>query len=66
MPVTVLSSSSDSDSEDSESKSGSDSSDSSDSDNLENWMILGQGQQDGDQTISLNLEGGSDSNTGES
>uniref|UniRef100_A0A3Q1FHJ8 Zinc finger CCHC domain-containing protein 7 n=1 Tax=Acanthochromis polyacanthus TaxID=80966 RepID=A0A3Q1FHJ8_9TELE len=50
-----------------ESKSESDSSsssDSSDSDALENWMILGRGKQDGDQSISLNLEGGSDSNKG--
>ncbi|XP_070684326.1 zinc finger CCHC domain-containing protein 7 [Pempheris klunzingeri] len=62
-PVTVDSSSSESDSEESESKSESesDSSVSSDSDGLENWMILGQGKQDGDQSISLNLEGGSDS-----
>ncbi|KAM6940640.1 zinc finger CCHC domain-containing protein 7 [Xenentodon cancila] len=59
-PVTVVSSSSDSDSEESESESDSDS---SDLDGLENWMILGQGNQDGDQTISLNLEGGSDNNT---
>ncbi|XP_042340947.1 zinc finger CCHC domain-containing protein 7 [Plectropomus leopardus] len=62
-PVTVDSSSSESDSE--ESKSESDSSDSSDSDGLENWMILGREKQDGDQSISLNLEGGSDSNTDE-
>ncbi|XP_034543875.1 zinc finger CCHC domain-containing protein 7 [Notolabrus celidotus] len=62
-PVAV-SSSSDSDSEESESESSntSDSSDSSDSDDLENWMILGPGKQDGDHSISLNLEGGSDSN----
>ncbi|XP_041789409.1 zinc finger CCHC domain-containing protein 7 [Chelmon rostratus] len=59
VPVTVDSSSSESDSEVSESKSESDSSDSSDSDGLENWMILGRGNQDGDQSISLNLEGGS-------
>ncbi|XP_008276647.1 zinc finger CCHC domain-containing protein 7 [Stegastes partitus] len=62
--VTVASSSSESDSEDAESKSESDSScssDSSDSDALENWMILGRGKQDGDQSISLNLEGGSES-----
>lgn len=77
MLVTVDSSSSESDSEESESKSessessesselseSSDSSDSSDSDGLENWMILGAGKQDGDQSISLNLEGGSDSNAG--
>ncbi|XP_044046079.1 zinc finger CCHC domain-containing protein 7 [Siniperca chuatsi] len=65
VPVTVDSSSSESDSEESESKSeskSSESSDSSDSDGLENWMILGPGNQDGDQSISLNLEGGSDSN----
>ncbi|XP_073334206.1 zinc finger CCHC domain-containing protein 7 [Pagrus major] len=42
----------------SESDSDSDSlSDSSDSEDLENWMILGRGNQDGDQSISLNLEG---------
>lgn len=58
-PVTVASSSSESESEESESES--DSSDSSDSDCLENWMILGREKQDGDQSISLNLEGGSDS-----
>ncbi|XP_065814936.1 zinc finger CCHC domain-containing protein 7 [Labrus bergylta] len=57
--VTVDSSSSDSDSEKSES---SESSDSSDSDGLENWMILGRGNQDGDHSISLNLEGGFVSN----
>ncbi|XP_076585777.1 zinc finger CCHC domain-containing protein 7 [Chaetodon auriga] len=60
VPVTVDSSSSESDSQGSESKSESDSSDlsdSSDSDGLENWMILGRGNQDGDQSISLNLEG---------
>lgn len=63
--MTVDSSSSESDSEDSGSTSGSpDSSESSDSDDLENWMILGQEQQDEDQTISLNLEGGSDSSDG--
>ncbi|XP_040002905.1 zinc finger CCHC domain-containing protein 7 [Xiphias gladius] len=61
-PVTVDSSSSESDSEESESKSESDSSDSSDSDVLESWMILGRGKQDGDHSISLNLEQGSDSN----
>lgn len=68
VPVTVDSSSSESDSEsESESKTksdstdSSDSSDSSDSDILENWMILGRGNQDGDQSISLNLEGGSNS-----
>ncbi|XP_060921173.1 zinc finger CCHC domain-containing protein 7 isoform X2 [Labrus mixtus] len=63
--VTVDSSSSDSDSEKSESKSeseSSESSDSSDSDGLENWMILGRGNQDGDHSISLNLEGGFNSN----
>uniref|UniRef100_H3CFQ2 Zinc finger CCHC domain-containing protein 7 n=1 Tax=Tetraodon nigroviridis TaxID=99883 RepID=H3CFQ2_TETNG len=57
-PLSVDSSSSESDSEESESKLCSpDSSDSSDSDDLENWMILGRGNQDGDQSISLNLEG---------
>ncbi|XP_029295002.1 zinc finger CCHC domain-containing protein 7 [Cottoperca gobio] len=55
VPVTVVSSTSESDSQESESES--------DSDGLENWMILGRGNQDGDQSISLNLEGGSDSNT---
>ncbi|XP_059194148.1 zinc finger CCHC domain-containing protein 7 [Centropristis striata] len=58
-PVNVVSSSSESDSEESKSDS---SDSSSDSDALENWMILGRGQQDGDHSISLNLEGGSDSN----
>lgn len=43
----------------SESESDSDSSDTRDSDGLENWMILGRGSQEGDQSISLNLEGGS-------
>ncbi|XP_013868716.1 zinc finger CCHC domain-containing protein 7 [Austrofundulus limnaeus] len=52
VPVTVVSCSS----ADSESTLESDS---SDSDGLENWMLLGQGMQDGDQSISLNLEGGS-------
>lgn len=67
-PVTVDSSSSDSDSEDLKPKSeSSDSSESSsesssDSDGVENWMILGRGKQDGDHSISLNLEGGSDNN----
>lgn len=66
MPLSVDSSSLDSDSEDSGSNLGSsDSSDLSDSDDLENWMILGRGNQDGDQSISLNLEGKLDSNTGE-
>ncbi|KAM3623082.1 uncharacterized protein V6R79_006634 [Siganus canaliculatus] len=62
MPVTVVSSSSESDSESSESKSESfdSSDDSSDSENLENWMILGQGNREEDLSISLNLEGGSD------
>nr|XP_046269313.1 zinc finger CCHC domain-containing protein 7 [Scatophagus argus] len=69
-PVIVDSSSSESDLERSESSDLSDlsdssdspdSSDSSDSDGLENWMILGRGKQDGDQSISLNLEGGPDS-----
>lgn len=68
--MAVDSSSSESDSEESESKSetdpseSSESSESSDSDGLENWMLLGRGNQDGDQTISLNLEGGCDSNAG--
>uniref|UniRef100_A0A1A7XGQ8 Zinc finger CCHC domain-containing protein 7 n=1 Tax=Iconisemion striatum TaxID=60296 RepID=A0A1A7XGQ8_9TELE len=56
VPVTVISSSSDT----SESESDTDSSESEGSDDLENWMILGQGMQDGDQSISLNLEAGSD------
>nr|XP_040043227.1 zinc finger CCHC domain-containing protein 7 [Gasterosteus aculeatus aculeatus]XP_040043228.1 zinc finger CCHC domain-containing protein 7 [Gasterosteus aculeatus aculeatus] len=56
LPVTVDSSTSASSSDSSQS----DSSYSSDSDDLENWMILGRGRQDGDQSISLNLEGGSD------
>lgn len=56
--VTSDSSSSESESEDTESKStSSEASDSSDSDGLENWMILGRENQDGDQSISLNLEG---------
>lgn len=64
-PVSVDSSSSESDSEESESRLWSpDSSDSSDSDDLENWMILGRGNQDGDQSISLNLEGKLHSNAG--
>ncbi|XP_061627245.1 zinc finger CCHC domain-containing protein 7 [Phyllopteryx taeniolatus] len=54
-PVTLDSSSS-------ESESDWESSLSSDSDVLENWMILGQDKQDGDHSISLNLEGGTDSN----
>lgn len=37
----------------------SDSEDSGDSERVENWMILGQEGQDGDQSISLNLEGDS-------
>uniref|UniRef100_A0A3B3UZD2 Zinc finger CCHC domain-containing protein 7 n=1 Tax=Poecilia latipinna TaxID=48699 RepID=A0A3B3UZD2_9TELE len=45
------------DSESSESASESEPLDSSDVDDLENWMILGQGRQDGDQSISLNVEG---------
>lgn len=56
--VTSDSSSSESESEEPESKSASsESSDSSDSEGLENWMILGRENQDGDQSISLNLEG---------
>uniref|UniRef100_A0A3Q2P7J3 Zinc finger CCHC domain-containing protein 7 n=1 Tax=Fundulus heteroclitus TaxID=8078 RepID=A0A3Q2P7J3_FUNHE len=62
--VVVLSSTSDSSGSQSESEP-SVSSDSTDVDDLENWMILGQGRQDGDQSISLNVEGGSyDSGTG--
>uniref|UniRef100_A0A3Q2ZPJ2 Zinc finger CCHC domain-containing protein 7 n=1 Tax=Kryptolebias marmoratus TaxID=37003 RepID=A0A3Q2ZPJ2_KRYMA len=62
VPVTVVSSSSAA--SESESESESSESDSSDSDGLENWMMLDQGMQDGDQSISLNLKGGSDSSTG--
>ncbi|XP_071393850.1 zinc finger CCHC domain-containing protein 7-like, partial [Centroberyx affinis] len=58
--VSPGSESEESESEESESESE------SDSDGLENWMILGRGKQDGDQCISLNLEGESDSNAGES
>lgn len=69
MPLSVDSSSLDSDSKDSGSNLGtsdsSDLSDSDDSDDLENWMILGRGNQDGDQSISLNLEGKLSSNAGE-
>ncbi|XP_071779360.2 zinc finger CCHC domain-containing protein 7 isoform X1 [Centroberyx gerrardi] len=54
--VSSGSESEESESEESESESE------SDSDGLENWMILGRGKQDGDQCISLNLEGESDSN----
>ncbi|XP_017262570.1 zinc finger CCHC domain-containing protein 7 [Kryptolebias marmoratus] len=61
VPVTVVSSSSAA--SESESESESSESDSSDSDGLENWMMLDQGMQDGDQSISLNLKGGSDSST---
>uniref|UniRef100_A0A3B3B931 Zinc finger CCHC domain-containing protein 7 n=1 Tax=Oryzias melastigma TaxID=30732 RepID=A0A3B3B931_ORYME len=46
VPVAVLSSSS-------ESETRSDLSDSSDSEDLENWMILGQGKREEDQSISL-------------
>ncbi|XP_068448269.1 zinc finger CCHC domain-containing protein 7 [Clinocottus analis] len=56
--VTVDSSTSES----SDSSDSSDSSESSDSEVLENWMMLGPGRQDGDQSISLNLKGASDSN----
>ncbi|KAM4750393.1 zinc finger CCHC domain-containing protein 7 [Anableps anableps] len=62
VPVAVLSSSSES----SESQSESEPQDSSDVDDLENWMILDQGKQDGDQSISLNLEGGSYSSSTDS
>ncbi|XP_063740335.1 zinc finger CCHC domain-containing protein 7 [Eleginops maclovinus] len=55
-PVTVVSSNSESDSSECESNSESES-----SDDLENWMILGPGNQDGDKNISLNLEGESNS-----
>ncbi|XP_034043994.1 zinc finger CCHC domain-containing protein 7 isoform X2 [Thalassophryne amazonica] len=56
VPISVDSSTSETESE------GSHSSD-SDSDCIEHWMILGQGKQDGDQSMSLNLEGGVDSST---
>ncbi|KAF7666214.1 hypothetical protein LDENG_00114550 [Lucifuga dentata] len=59
--LTVDSSSSDSD--ELETSKFKEESDSSDSDGLENWMILGRGKQYGDQSISLNLEGGSNSNS---
>uniref|UniRef100_A0A3B4BK92 Zinc finger CCHC domain-containing protein 7 n=1 Tax=Periophthalmus magnuspinnatus TaxID=409849 RepID=A0A3B4BK92_9GOBI len=49
---------------DSESQSVLDSSSCSDSDHVENWMILSHGQQDGDQSISLNLDGVVESETG--
>lgn len=62
MPLSVDSSGSESDSEESESRLSSP--DSSDSSDLENWMILGRGNQDGDQSISLNLEGKLHSNAG--
>ncbi|KAK7929434.1 hypothetical protein WMY93_005829 [Mugilogobius chulae] len=55
VPVNVSSSDSQSESE-FQCVLGSSSS-SSDSDDLENWMILGRGQQEGDQSISLNLDG---------
>lgn len=45
-------------------ESESESSGSSDSDELENWMILGQGMLDGDDSILLNLKGGSYNATG--
>ncbi|XP_028974174.2 zinc finger CCHC domain-containing protein 7 isoform X1 [Esox lucius] len=38
----------------------------SDSDGLESWMILGTGKQDGDQSISLNLEGSGEMQDGDS
>ncbi|XP_020786227.2 zinc finger CCHC domain-containing protein 7 [Boleophthalmus pectinirostris] len=66
VPINVSSSESESDSE-SESQAQSPSvlgsSSSSDSDDLENWMILGCGQQEGDQSISLNLDGVAESET---
>ncbi|XP_077574507.1 zinc finger CCHC domain-containing protein 7 isoform X2 [Stigmatopora nigra] len=58
--VTLNSSSSGSDSEPEfkcQSESSSSQSSSCDSDVVENWMILGQGHQDGDNTISLNMKG---------
>ncbi|XP_061685678.1 zinc finger CCHC domain-containing protein 7 [Syngnathoides biaculeatus] len=55
-PVTLPSSSSE------ESESDWESYLSSDSDVLENWMILGRGNEDGDRSISLNLEGSTDNN----
>ncbi|KAM9770811.1 zinc finger CCHC domain-containing protein 7 isoform 2-T2 [Menidia menidia] len=61
VPFTLVSSSSESDSEESDSSFQSES---SDSDDLESWMILGGGRQDGDQSISLNVEGDSVSHAG--
>ncbi|XP_028999120.1 zinc finger CCHC domain-containing protein 7 [Betta splendens] len=62
IPVSVPSSGSSSEDSKSQSESESESeSESSDSEALQNWMILGRSQQDGDQSISLNLERGSDS-----
>ena len=50
---------SESESEESESEESDDN-----SDILENWMILGQGKDAADQSISLNLEGQSSNSTG--
>lgn len=61
-PVNVSSSESESESE-SDSQYVLDSSSSSDSEHLENWMILGHDEQEGDQSISLNLDGVTDSDT---
>ncbi|KAJ0033074.1 hypothetical protein NQD34_000181 [Periophthalmus magnuspinnatus] len=61
VPVNISSSESESESE---SQSVLDSSSCSDSDHVENWMILSHGQQDGDQSISLNLDGVVESETG--
>ncbi|XP_053713817.1 zinc finger CCHC domain-containing protein 7-like isoform X2 [Synchiropus splendidus] len=58
--VDLCSSNSDSDSSDSDSDSSDSDTDSSDSDSLENWMILGRGKEDGDQSISLNLDNNRD------
>lgn len=64
--VTSDFSSSESESEEVEPKfSSSEASDSSDSDGLETWMILGRANQDGDQSISLNLKGVCVSSSGE-
>ncbi|XP_033828152.1 zinc finger CCHC domain-containing protein 7 [Periophthalmus magnuspinnatus] len=60
VPVNISSSESESESE---SQSVLDSSSCSDSDHVENWMILSHGQQDGDQSISLNLDGVVESET---
>lgn len=65
VPVIVDSSSSESESEsESQSSDSSDSGNSFESEVLENWMILGKEKRNEDLSISLNLEGGYDSDTG--